>query len=498
MLHFQRTAEGIIGHWWIQSRTVVSCCSIGCHKIRKPSEITQLSQAFSRTDMSAACVNSDWDDWDDESRCAVNQSLVRDEDRHSTNKQLPMKSPFRTAENVTLDKQRKFGDKSSRLEDDDMNEMKIPAKHVGLIIGKGGSRIKELQASSGAKIEVQKSHVDNCGMVTVFLNGDVDACFTAKKLIEDLVAADSNNVSTSGRSSFVNDRKIASSGSHSNTHSQPQKVIEVYVPTKMLGLIIGKGGQKIKDIEYRSGAHIKISENHSEEETAVSIIGEDLARLQAKQTIEELIRSRETCGSGISYTTSEMNSSGGRGCEFSGSKECSSSGASSARVIDWDLALKESDRHQKEKWSAYPPIKKNFYIEDPEVSNLEPEEVSEIRLVNNNIMVQNFSDSCEIVISNPVRTFTEAFAHYPEILSELERAGFSKPSPIQMQSWPIILSGQDLIGIAQTGTGKTLAFLLPAFIHIEGQPVPRDKRMGPNVLVLSPTRELALQVSFTM
>jgi ATP-dependent RNA helicase DDX43 len=63
-----------------------------------------------------------------------------------------------------------------------------------------------------------------------------------------------------------------------------------------------------------------------------------------------------------------------------------------------------------------------------------------------------------------------------------------------MQGWPIALQGIDLIGIAQTGTGKTLAFLLPAFIHIEGQEVPRKDREGPTVLVLSPTRELALQI----
>ena len=79
-----------------------------------------------------------------------------------------------------------------------------------------------------------------------------------------------------------------------------------------------------------------------------------------------------------------------------------------------------------------------------------------------------------------------------------------------------MLSGKDLIGIAQTGTGKTLAFLMPAFIHTDLQvvsrcisphripifqsassplqPLPRKKRGGPNVLVLSPTRELALQI----
>lgn len=54
--------------------------------------------------------------------------------------------------------------------------------------------------------------------------------------------------------------------------------------------------------------------------------------------------------------------------------------------------------------------------------------------------------------------------------------------------------GLDCIGIAQTGTGKTLAFLLPALIHIDNQITPRNERLGPNVLVLSPTRELAIQI----
>ena len=50
-----------------------------------------------------------------------------------------------------------------------------------------------------------------------------------------------------------------------------------------------------------------------------------------------------------------------------------------------------------------------------------------------------------------------------------------------------------MIGIAQTGTGKTLAFLMPAFIHIDLQPIPRETRGGPNVLIMCPTREVALE-----
>lgn len=47
--------------------------------------------------------------------------------------------------------------------------------------------------------------------------------------------------------------------------------------------------------------------------------------------------------------------------------------------------------------------------------------------------------------------------------------GFKRPSPIQAQAWPYLMSGKDLIGIAQTGTGKTLAFLMPAFVHTDLQ-----------------------------
>lgn len=76
-------------------------------------------------------------------------------------------------------------------------------------------------------------------------------------------------------------------------------------------------------------------------------------------------------------------------------------------------------------------------------------------------------------------------------MAEIKNQGFNKPSPIQCQAWPVLLKGEDMIGIAQTGTGKTLAFLLPAMIHTEYQPLPRG---GPNVLVMAPTRELAIQI----
>jgi ATP-dependent RNA helicase DDX5/DBP2 len=75
---------------------------------------------------------------------------------------------------------------------------------------------------------------------------------------------------------------------------------------------------------------------------------------------------------------------------------------------------------------------------------------------------------------------------------QIRRAGFSAPTPIQAQAWPIALSGRDLVAIAKTGSGKTCGFLLPGMLHI--QATRKDPRMGPSLLVLAPTRELAVQI----
>lgn len=132
------------------------------------------------------------------------------------------------------------------------------------------------------------------------------------------------------------------------------------------------------------------------------------------------------------------------------------------------------------------------------MANLSEAEVAQLRLENNNISVSHVFEPQEgeefAPIPNPVWKFEQCFAEYPDLLAEIQKQGFTKPSPIQSQAWPILLQGHDMIGIAQTGTGKTLAFLLPGMIHTEFQSTPRGTRGGANVLVLAPTRELALQI----
>uniref|UniRef100_A0ABM0MEB8 RNA helicase n=1 Tax=Saccoglossus kowalevskii TaxID=10224 RepID=A0ABM0MEB8_SACKO len=107
---------------------------------------------------------------------------------------------------------------------------------------------------------------------------------------------------------------------------------------------------------------------------------------------------------------------------------------------------------------------------------------------------EDSSRKAEELIKELLKPKTTIIQIQTDILDEIYKQKFKTPSPIQAQGWPVALQGLDLIGIAQTGTGKTLAFLLPALIHIDLQPVPRSERGGPNVLILSPTRELALQI----
>ena len=82
----------------------------------------------------------------------------------------------------------------------------------------------------------------------------------------------------------------------------------------------------------------------------------------------------------------------------------------------------------------------------------------------------------------------------PALLRALADAGYSTPTPIQQQAIPHVLSGHDLLGGAQTGTGKTAAFGLPMLQRLAKETPPKGPRK-PRALVLVPTRELAVQVA---
>ena len=134
---------------------------------------------------------------------------------------------------------------------------------------------------------------------------------------------------------------------------------------------------------------------------------------------------------------------------------------------------------------ALPKFEKNFYTEHPNVASRSEEDVR--KFTRENDMTCEGTD-----IPKPITNFDEAgFPDY--VLSEVKLQGFPKPTAIQCQGWPMALSGRDMVGIAATGSGKTLSYCLPAIVHINAQPLLKHGD-GPIVLVLAPTRELAVQI----
>ncbi|KAG6910100.1 ATP-dependent RNA helicase dbp2 [Tephrocybe rancida] len=162
---------------------------------------------------------------------------------------------------------------------------------------------------------------------------------------------------------------------------------------------------------------------------------------------------------------------GGGGGGWGGDDRMSNLGGG-LRTVDW--ASTKLERFEK-----------NFYVEDKRVSARTQAEIDEFKRIKE-IRIQGRG------VPRPVMAFDEC--SFPEYLMTSIRAqGFESPTPIQCQAWPMALSGRDVVAIAQTGSGKTISFALPAMLHINAQPLlaPGD---GPIALVLAPTRELAVQI----
>ncbi|KAE8281049.1 putative ATP-dependent RNA helicase DDX43 [Larimichthys crocea] len=288
-------------------------------------------------------------------------------------------------------------------------------------------------------------------------------------------------------------------GEERSNSSQP---VIVTVENASVGRIIGRGGAKVRELEESTGARIKV--NRGDYEGEVVIFGPPAAQQKAKEMIEDLVadvNSRFPAGvrKGGDYEGGDYGRRSDEGVRSD--SVWSAAQLQAAKVIpahvpiDWNAIRENKDKYEELKWKDLPPMKKKFYTEAESVSMLTAEEVIEWRKENNSIFVDDLKEEGEKrPVPNPCRTFLDAFERYPEIMENIERVGFVKPTPIQSQAWPVLLSGEDLIAIAQTGTGKTLAYLLPGFIHMDGQPVPRAEQGGPGMLVLTPTRELALQI----
>lgn len=133
------------------------------------------------------------------------------------------------------------------------------------------------------------------------------------------------------------------------------------------------------------------------------------------------------------------------------------------------------------------PIPPASYAESPEISKLSEEEVSAFRAKHEMYVLGRQAP-------RPIKSFSQVDFGSQLIHKRLLASGFQEPTPIQAQGWPVALSGKNLVGIAQTGSGKTLSYGLPALSHIKRVSSIRVSERNPIVLVLAPTRELACQI----
>ncbi|XP_057595930.1 probable ATP-dependent RNA helicase DDX43 [Hippopotamus amphibius kiboko] len=248
-----------------------------------------------------------------------------------------------------------------------------------------------------------------------------------------------------------------------------------------VGTVIGHGGSKIKEIQSSTYTKIQIIKGYPEAE--VRIFGTKAMQNKAKTLIDNLVKKQEDCKTEPKLNVAAVQPSNG--------KDARKDVSGNHKLVDWDKFRENILKWSEKKWAGLPPIKKNFYVESETTSSMSQDQVDNWRKENYNITCDDLKDGKKRPLPNPTCDFEDAFHCYPEVMRNLQKAGFHKPTPIQSQAWPIILQGVDLIGVAQTGTGKTLSYLMPGFIHIDSQPVARN---GPGMLVLTPTRELALQV----
>ncbi|KAI3925155.1 hypothetical protein MKW98_009805, partial [Papaver atlanticum] len=172
---------------------------------------------------------------------------------------------------------------------------------------------------------------------------------------------------------------------------------------------------------------------------------------------------------------SNNNNNNSSSSSFNGARRTTSSSSSSNLPVSRTLSVPEAVFHQ---WKP-----------SERVSRLQPEQIEEVRL-RLNVDVTAAPDSAPAPA--PIESFTDMCLH-ESIMKDIAFHEYTRPTSIQAQAMPIALQGRDLLGCAETGSGKTAAFAIPMIQHCLAQPSVR-RGDGPLALVLAPTRELAQQI----
>lgn len=179
-------------------------------------------------------------------------------------------------------------------------EYRVPDGMVGLIIGRGGEQINKIQQDSGCKVQIAP---DSGGMPerSVSLTGNPDAIAKAKMFLDEIVSRG---------------RGAPSSSFHESTNGQSGSMQEMMIPAGKAGLIIGKGGETIKQLQERAGVKMILIQDGSQPpnmDKPLRIIGDPYKVQQAKELVNEILRERDHAGFGDRNNFGNQMGGGGGG-----------------------------------------------------------------------------------------------------------------------------------------------------------------------------------------
>lgn len=175
-------------------------------------------------------------------------------------------------------------------EGEDSMQIMVPDRTVGLIIGRGGETIRDLQERSGCHVNIVGEQKSVNGLRPVNLIGSREAAAQAKDLIMEIVESDSKSVAEKGRA--PPQREPARDANYGAASGGADKVNDsIYVPSEAVGMIIGKGGETIKDMQNTTGCKINVtpSSGPGEVEREIGLVGSRDSIERAKLAIEDKV-----------------------------------------------------------------------------------------------------------------------------------------------------------------------------------------------------------------
>ncbi|GBC04151.1 hypothetical protein RclHR1_05540004 [Rhizophagus clarus] len=166
-------------------------------------------------------------------------------------------------------------------------EFKVPNAVVGLVIGRGGENLKRIEKTTGARIQFSQDQPPDVIERRVTITGQVDDVKTARAMIQQLVEDASNGTLTGRRDSH------GGGGGGGN-----RTTMTIHIPVNKVGVVIGRGGETIRDLQDRSGARINVTPDSAaspqSNDRSVTLIGDEAAVQRAKALIDEIVNAGDS------------------------------------------------------------------------------------------------------------------------------------------------------------------------------------------------------------